>query len=51
VAKKRLKPFSSRLATTGWRVEGPFKLSPGTKVVATVTLAGKKPANVRFTLK
>jgi hypothetical protein len=32
-------------------VEGPFKLSPGTKVVATVTLAGKKPANVRFTLK
>lgn len=31
--------------------EGPFKLGPGTKVVATVTLAGKKPANVRFTLK
>lgn len=31
--------------------EGPFKLGPGTKVVATVTLAGKKPAAVRFTLK
>lgn len=31
--------------------EGPFKLGPGTKLVATVTLAGKKPANVRFTLK
>lgn len=31
--------------------EGPFKLGPGTKVVATVQLAGKKPANVRFSLK
>lgn len=31
--------------------EGPFKVGSGTKVVATVTLAGKKPANVRFTLK
>lgn len=31
--------------------EGPFTLGPGSKLVATVTLAGKKPANVRFTLK
>ncbi len=31
--------------------EGPFKIGPGTKVVATVTLAGKKPAAVRFVLK
>ena len=31
--------------------EGPFKLGPGTKIVATVQLAGKKPANVRFSLK
>ncbi|MBN8506785.1 MAG: hypothetical protein J0L58_20145 [Burkholderiales bacterium] len=30
---------------------GPFKLGPGTKVVATITLAGKAPANVRFALK
>jgi hypothetical protein len=30
---------------------GPFKLGPGTKVVATVTLAGRPPANVRFTLR
>lgn len=30
---------------------GPFQLGPGTKVVATVTLAGGKPANVRFELK
>jgi hypothetical protein len=31
--------------------EGPFKVGPGTKVVATVTLTGKKPVAVRFTLK
>ena len=31
--------------------EGPFKIGPGTKVVAAVTLAGKKPAAVRFVLK
>lgn len=31
--------------------QGSFKLGPGTKAVATVTLAGKKPVNVRFALK
>ena len=31
--------------------KGSFKTGPGTKVVATVTLAGKKPVNVRFSLK
>ena len=30
---------------------GAFKLGPGTKVVAAVTLPGRKPANVRFVLK
>lgn len=30
---------------------GPFKIGPGTKVVAAVTLAGRPPANVRFTLR
>ena len=30
--------------------EGPFKLAPGAKLVATVKLAGKAPANVRFVL-
>lgn len=29
---------------------GPFKLGPGTKVVATLTLAGRPPTNLRFTL-
>ncbi|MBH9576581.1 hypothetical protein [Inhella proteolytica] len=31
--------------------EGPFTLGPGTKIVATVQLAGKPVANVRFSLK
>lgn len=31
--------------------EGPFQLAPGAKFVATVKLAGKPPANVRFSLK
>lgn len=31
--------------------QGTFKLGPGTKVVAAVTLPGRKPANVRFVLK
>jgi len=31
--------------------QGPFTLGPGTKIVATVQLAGKKGANVRFSLK
>ncbi len=31
--------------------QGAFKLGPGTKVVAAVTLPGRKPANVRFVLK
>lgn len=31
--------------------EGPFKIGAGSKVVATVTLPGKAPANVRFSLK
>lgn len=30
--------------------KGPFKVGPGTKVVATVALQGKKPVNVRFAL-
>jgi hypothetical protein len=30
---------------------GSFKLQPGTVAVATVTLAGKKPAAVRFVVK
>ncbi|MBS0506562.1 MAG: hypothetical protein JSR53_04170 [Proteobacteria bacterium] len=30
---------------------GQFKVAPGTKVVALVTLAGKKAANVRFVVK
>lgn len=46
-AEAQLKPVD------GDRLEavGPFTLGPGSKLVATVTLAGKKPANVRFTLK
>ncbi|MFO1197106.1 MAG: hypothetical protein U1E86_09050 [Burkholderiaceae bacterium] len=31
--------------------QGTFKLGPGTKVVAAVTLPGRKPTNVRFVLK
>lgn len=31
--------------------QGPFTLGPGTKIVATVQLQGKKGANVRFSLK
>ncbi len=31
--------------------KGPFKIGPGTKVVATVSLQGKGPVNVRFALK
>jgi hypothetical protein len=31
--------------------KGSFKVGPGTRVVATVTLPGKKVANVRFALK
>jgi hypothetical protein len=31
--------------------KGAFKLGPGTKVVAAVTLPGRKPTNVRFALK
>jgi len=31
--------------------KGSFKVGAGTKAIATVTLAGKKPANVRFALK
>lgn len=31
--------------------KGSFKVGTGTKVVATVNLAGKKPVNVRFAIK
>ena len=31
--------------------KGSFKVGPGTKLVATVTLQGKKPISVRFALK
>ena len=31
--------------------KGSFKIAPGTKAVALVTLPGKKPANVRFVVK
>ncbi|MBK6853387.1 MAG: hypothetical protein IPG93_17860 [Burkholderiales bacterium] len=31
--------------------KGSFKVAPGTKLVATVTLAGKKAVNVRFAIK
>lgn len=31
--------------------KGSFKVGSGTKAVATVTLAGKKPINVRFAIK
>lgn len=30
---------------------GAFKVGPGTRAVALVTLPGRKPSNVRFTLK
>jgi hypothetical protein len=30
---------------------GTFKTGPGTKLVATITLPGKKPMNVRFSMK
>jgi hypothetical protein len=41
------------LAPAGDRLEakGNFGVAAGTKVVATVQLAGRKPANVRFALK
>jgi hypothetical protein len=42
------------LAPTGGdrlEAQGTFKVGPGTKVVATVTLQGRKPANIRFMLK
>ncbi len=41
------------LAAVGDRLEakGSFTVTAGTKVVATVQLAGKKAANVRFVLK
>jgi hypothetical protein len=31
--------------------KGSFKVAAGTRIVATINLAGKKPANVRFALK
>ena len=33
------------------QAKGSFKVAPGTKVVALVTVPGKKAANVRFVLK
>jgi hypothetical protein len=33
------------------QAKGSFKVGAGTKVVATVNLAGKKPVNVRFAIK
>ncbi len=41
-----LKPAGDKLEATG-----AFKVGPGTKVVATVTIAGKPAGNARFTLK
>lgn len=43
----------AQLAPAGDRLEakGSFPTAAGTKVVATVQLAGRKPANVRFVLK
>ena len=42
-----------QLTPAGERLEarGAFKLAPGSKAVATVTLTGKKPIQVRFALK
>ncbi|UDF37839.1 UNVERIFIED_ORG: hypothetical protein LHJ69_24040 (plasmid) [Shinella sp. XGS7] len=42
-----------QLAPAGDKLEakGSFKVGAGTKAVATITLAGKKPVNVRFALK
>lgn len=34
-----------------FEAKGSFKLEPGTRVVAIVTLPGRKPASVRFALK
>ena len=42
------------LAPTGdnkLEAKGSFKVGAGTKAVATVTMAGKKPVNVRFAMK
>ena len=33
------------------QARGPFKVGPGTKFVATVSLQGRKPVNLRFALK
>ena len=41
-----LVPVSGKLEASG-----SFKVSPGTKVVATVSKAGKSVASIRFTLK
>ena len=45
-AEATLVPAGDRL-----EAKGSFAVAAGTKVVATVQLAGKKPANVRFALK
>ncbi len=50
VGKERSEVALKPAGTDRLEADGPFKLAPGTKVVATVTLAGKKPANLRFTL-
>ncbi|MFG6432857.1 hypothetical protein [Roseateles sp. LYH14W] len=41
-----LKPAADRL-----QASGSFKVVPGTKIVATVELQGRKPANLRFAIK
>lgn len=41
-----LKPSNDRL-----QAAGSFKVAPGTKIVATVELQGRKPANLRFAIK
>jgi len=41
-----LKPANDRLQAVG-----SFKVAAGTKIVATVELPGRKPANLRFALK
>lgn len=41
-----LKPANDRL-----QAAGSFKVTPGTKIVATVELQGRKPANLRFAVK
>lgn len=42
-----------QLAQVGERLEarGTFKIAPGSKAVATLTLPGKKPIQVRFALR